>query len=756
MAVEIVDARDPSPQFIFFAGKGGVGKTTCAAAHAVAAAKRGARVLIVSTDPAHSLGDALQVRLSPRPTPIRGLSGRLHAVELDARRAFAGWLAAHRPALGDVLEHGTWLDRVDIEALLDLPVPGIDELIALVEIVRLSGASPPRPRMTAARRAHQSRHRRTSGRISPYDIVVVDTAPTGHALRLLKSPAASAALADVLESLETNHRAIRRQLARVNRSEASDRLVELIAAQSRAIEALITDSRRTSLEWVMLPEQLSVYESVDALAQLRAAGVPIANVIVNRVLPAGDRCPLCDRIRRDQHRVLAGIPKQLAWRAPLRIIEDQPTEPRGVSALASLGNELVDDASAEHVFNRAGGQAPVRIFGRARAGGPAPARGRARGLGRARAPDRAGVVSASGEVVADQASGLDLATDGATISPERIDALRGVRLLFVGGKGGVGKTTVAATLAVRVAEASPDRSVLLLSTDPAHSLGDVFAAPVGDRAVRVPGAPANLRAREIDAAALLGARRRELGAALDQISVAAGAPVESGAGGLVNLAPPGVDELLAMVEVADLIAADVNDDAALIVVDTAPTGHALRLLEMPHIAHEWIRALLRILLKYRSVVRPGPLAADLVQLSKSIRRLQQLLRDPTSAAFLVVTRASEVPRAETERLLQRLRRFRIAVPLIVVNALRAPTDTCRLCRSIAAMEHRQVAALRRLCMPRTRCAIILTPLVAPPPMGAARLARWGATWRRDRSRERGSKASSGTRHGDSGLDGTTR
>src|SRR5262245_2450468 len=147
--------------FSFFGGKGGVGKTTCAAACALAEAGAGRRVLAVSTDPAHSLGDALAVHLTSRPSAIPAGRGRLRAVELDANRALARWMARHRRALADIIEHGTWLDRHDVDELLELAVPGIDELIGLIEIVRLASARP------------------------GFDLVVVDTAPTGHALRLL-------------------------------------------------------------------------------------------------------------------------------------------------------------------------------------------------------------------------------------------------------------------------------------------------------------------------------------------------------------------------------------------------------------------------------------------------------------------------------------------------------------------------------------------------------------------------------------------
>src|SRR5205085_3813203 len=156
-------AADHAPRFSFFAGKGGVGKTTCAAAAAVVAAERGRRVAVVSTDPAHSLGDALGRRLGSAPRRVPTRTGRLDAIELDADRALARWLARRRPILRTIAERGTYLDDEDLERLLRLSFPGVDELMALVELARLAGRG-------------------------AYDEVVVDTAPTGHTLRLLDMP----------------------------------------------------------------------------------------------------------------------------------------------------------------------------------------------------------------------------------------------------------------------------------------------------------------------------------------------------------------------------------------------------------------------------------------------------------------------------------------------------------------------------------------------------------------------------------------
>jgi arsenite/tail-anchored protein-transporting ATPase len=643
-------------RFSFYGGKGGVGKTTCAAARAVTEAASGRRVLLISTDPAHSLGDALGVRLTPTPRRIRA---RLSAVELDASRAFRRWLLQHRRPLGDILEQGTWLDREDVEALLDLSIPGVDELVALLEITRLAN-----PHAT--------------------DCVVVDTAPTGHALRMLAAPETVGAVAEALDTLHETHRVIREQLARVGGADASDRLIELLAKQSQEIAATLRDRTRTSVHWVTLAEDLSVEETSDALAALDATKICVDEIIINRVVPAGPLCPVCDRRRVLESQALRRISRRVARGRTVRLIPAEILEPRGATALARIGRALTRRGRGVRLRARRTGQ-PV--------GSPA----------------------------------MSLAPDATTIGPESIDAFSRARLLFFTGKGGVGKTTTAAATAVRLAQDRSDARVLLLSTDPAHSLADVFDDRVDDTPRRLRGAPHNLFVREVDARRAVRARRAAIEAAVDEIAALAGAGMVAAdrvGSGLVDLAPPGIDELFGMLTI---LAARTTYDV--IVVDTAPTGHALRLLEVPETLREWVQVLLRVLLKYRSVARPGALASELVELSRSIRELLAWLRDPAQTHFVVVTRAAEVPLAETKRLVRRLRRMSLAVSAVIVNARTLAPGSCPRCRAMAAAERRCEATLPISRRSRSqRCVIIETPLAAPPPRGARRLESWGGKW----------------------------
>jgi arsenite-transporting ATPase len=414
----------------------------------------------------------------------------------------------------------------------------------------------------------------------------------------------------------------------------------------------------------------------DGIGALRRSGIAVADVIVNRLVPDGPRCRLCDLRRAAQRAALARWWRGAIARLPRRNLYEDLPEPRGAKALAALGQRL-------------------------RKGDRQLASPRRRRLG-----PKAAAVEMSGRGVS---------------SAPFLGAIAGTQLLFFGGKGGVGKTTAAAATALRLARETGGR-VLLLSTDPAHSLADVFGQPIGDRLTTINGGPSNLQVRELDAAAALAARRSELEAAVQEIVATFGAPGARAMPELFDLAPPGIDELVGILSVVDA-----RSTYQTIVVDTAPTGHALRLLEMPAVAQEWVQALLRVLLKHRDLLRPGQLAAELVELSKSVRGLRELMHDPRQTRFVVVTRAADVPRRETVRLLRRLRKIQLATAAIVVNARTLAPGACPRCRATAAAEEQQVAALSRACG-RRPCAIIQAPLSAPAPRGVRALERWGQSW----------------------------
>src|SRR3982751_277124 len=286
-----------------FGGKGGVGKTTCAAAAALAAAESGRRVLIVTTDPAPSLGDALRIDLTGEPSPIPTRRGTLLAAELAAGPALSRWMAEHREPLREIAARGTYLDGEDVDRFLALSLPGADELMAWLEVARLA-----RP---AARDEVFDE--------VLFDEVIVDAAPPAHTLRLPATPEAIRRFAGVLDRLQERHRWMAERFGGVWRPDASDALAADLAAQGKEIEERLRDPERCQVYWVMLPEILSLEETRDALAALDEAGIPVREVIVNRAQP------------RDGE-VIAEIRAALAGRT-LRFLAEEEKEPIGKTAL---------------------------------------------------------------------------------------------------------------------------------------------------------------------------------------------------------------------------------------------------------------------------------------------------------------------------------------------------------------------------------------------------------------------------------------
>ena len=264
---------------LFVGGKGGVGKTTLAASLGLAAAARGRRTLLASTDPAHSLGDVVDRRIGGSETPLAtGLTALEIDPEVEAERHIGGikrdMRALVRPAL-----------YAEVDRQLDLArdAPGAGEAALLERIAGLMAEAPAR-----------------------FDLVIFDTAPTGHTLRLLTAPELMTAWTDAL--IRNRERADRLShvlkgfgggggpgddLSHFDQSRPVDssplaQIHDRLVARRRRFEtmrAALTDPAETGFVLVLVPERLPLRESEKARALLRRFGIEVACAVVNRVLP---------------------------------------------------------------------------------------------------------------------------------------------------------------------------------------------------------------------------------------------------------------------------------------------------------------------------------------------------------------------------------------------------------------------------------------------------------------------------------------
>ncbi len=299
---------------LLFTGKGGVGKTTTAAATAALAAARGRKTLVLSTDPAHSLADALGVPLRGEPTEV---DTGLYAMQVDTQAAFeASW----RDVQGYLRSVLARAGVAPLQAAELTVLPGAEEVLALLEL----------------------RAQVASGR---WDLVVVDCAPTGETLRLLALPEALQWYVDKV--FPAHRRALRAVRPLLGRSEAplpTDRVLDAVQrlhGQLAEVRELLT-APTTSVRLVLTPEAVVVAEARRTLTSLALYGYRVDGLVANRVFPASD-APFLQGWVAAQAVQLAAV---RADAGPLPVLEAayRPTEPVGLAALTEVGADLYGDA----------------------------------------------------------------------------------------------------------------------------------------------------------------------------------------------------------------------------------------------------------------------------------------------------------------------------------------------------------------------------------------------------------------------------
>lgn len=628
--------ENDSLELILFGGKGGVGKTTSAAATALWLARLHPtkRLLVVSIDPAHSLGDSLNCSLSSQATKLEDVDN-LWAMELDAQKLHDEFRKKHDEAMKKIATRGSIFDAEDIADIFSLALPGIDELMAIIEVANIQKSG-------------------------SYDLIILDTAPTGHTLRLLALPDTILHWMHVFDLMQAKHRYLSRHLSGRYRKDDADAFIDLMVGDIRRVKSLLSNSRIAEFVPVTIPEPMSIYETGRLLTTLEGYNIPVKSIIVNQLAKEAG-CPFCLSRRSDQEEHVSEIDQKFSaynlFTMPLF-----PHEIRGVNALTEYA-EILSGKAYKYT--------------------PAPI---------APMPEPTPSPSA-------QMSEL-LAKD--------------LRFILFSGKGGVGKTSAAAATALALAKRNPDKKVLAFCMDPAHSLADSFGYPIGDEVVAIKGIN-NLYGLELDPDKLWNEVKQDYKEDVTEImdhflgsTVGSNVQFEREVTTeFIEVTPPGLNEMMALDKLMDFYEEGAYD---LYVVDTAATGHLIRFLELPEILEDWLQVLFKLLLKYRRVVRLADLPKAgwrLLRTSRHIRQVQAAFTDPKRTDFVAVTIPEAMGILETNDLLSALQRLRIPCWHIIMNMVIPPVE-CGFCSSKQNEQQRYLKQMENSKPPE--CVVTQVPL----------------------------------------------
>lgn len=549
-----------------FSGKGGVGKSTLSSAFACRWAKQfpNDRILLLSTDPAHSLGDVLQMEVSNTAQTIESLPN-LSVRALDAELLLKDFKAEYGEILERLVERGSFVGQGDLASVWELGWSGLDELMGILEIQRLL-----RDRVV--------------------DRIVVDMAPSGHTLALFNLMEFLEEFLSALELFQLKHRTMSEAFTGRYTPDEVDLFLESMRRDLTDGRQLLQDSARSACFVVAIAEWLSLLESQRLIKALEALKIPFGGVFLNQVHAERE-----ELVRKFQ---------EIA--DPVLTFSQQSQEPIGIAALDRL-------------------------------------------------------ITTHSEFVP---SAIPIAPSQSL--PDFILEQR--KLILVGGKGGVGKTTVAAAIALNLSQQHPDRKIRVISIDPAHSLGDAFGTQLGHEPTDI---LPNLSAQEVDARTLLDRFREEYlweladmmsGKTQDESLQIAYTPEAWRK--IMAQALPGIDEMLALLEVMELLESNAQD---LIILDTAPTGHLLRFLEMPSVLTDWLTWIFKLWLKYQNVAGHTELMSRLRTLRLRIIKTHKQLQNAEHTEFIGVVQARSTIFAETERLVRSLEPLQIHQRFIVNN-----------------------------------------------------------------------------------------
>lgn len=494
-------------------------------------------------------------------------------------------------------------------------------------------------------------------RAHPETRILLDTAPTGHFLRFLELPHLMEGWIETASTMQEKYRYMVGRFTRRKIHDTVDEMLRQLSSAVKGIRSLLRDEKTTGVVLVTIPEPMAIEETRRLFNRLRQLKLPVQALVVNRLLSHRD-CELCEGRSAGQAQRLIQI-EQLFFGIEHMCVPLFPKEVRGTEQLLTLASRIKTGRGEPEAFVK----------------GPFES-------GRTERVDRARLQG-------------------------RLVGLANLQLLLFGGKGGVGKTTMAAATALALSQQDHKRT-LLFSTDPAHSLSDCFGRPIGNRLTAISD-DENLVALEIDAPQLFEELKGQFTKAVSEVfeSSSVDLPFERAiTDGLIRTTPPGIDELLAILKVVEFMDQGTFDRY---VLDLAPTGHALRFLESFDRLNEWRASASRLVIRYGTAAnRPLVILVDRL---RHLRRVKELLRDPTRCQFVAVAVPEMMVVLELRRLLERLGALGICVRHLIVNMV-VPENGCSSCEAKRDEQQQVVQQLQALTL-----NLVHIPQLAHLPLG---------------------------------------
>jgi len=585
-----------------------------AASSAIYLANQGKKTLIITTDPASNLADVFEQKIGNDIIPIEGVAN-LFATELDPDAATAAYKERTLAPLRGLIPEESF--KV-LEEQLNSPCTA--EMAAF-------------DRFTDFLQEQE------------YEIVIFDTAPTGHTLRLLELPVEWSGVIEKAAKEEGGQTCIGPAAA----------LAESKVKFDKAIAAM-RDTERTTFVFVLRPEVTPIYEAERSIAELLKLKITSQELIINGIYPQSvcDNPFMLARFSKQQE-FLTKLKAEFS--VPMILMELESNEIKGKGLLLETGNKLYEQAAKLSEYQ------PVKID-----------------------VSRESLVTNSFPEVDEKIKRLLIPKNG------------NKRTIFFAGKGGVGKTSVSAATALWVSKQG--YKTLLLTTDPASHLSQIFEQEISDQPTVI-NSEDNLWAARIDAekateeykeSILVEARQK-----YDEQRIKA---IEE------ELNSPCTEEMATFGKFIDFAT---RKDFEVIVFDTAPTGHTLRLLEMPI---DWSKQI-----EIKTFTSTGETSADKATKSR-FREVIDLLRDPDQTTFSFVMYPESTPIEEASRAMAELATIGVSTSLVVANLI-LPSDivTNDYLRKRQNMQEKYLAEMDK----RFTAPIVFLPLLVDDLIGKDKL-----------------------------------